>query len=101
MRALAPFLVLLAVCVGITALGFLMGQVDDKNLLLALSVVAVYGLCRWDNEDLRKQVARLERQLADMQRVSDDPTGGLSELGDLRNPSPEQVARALGESERT
>ena len=96
MRTLAPHLVLLAVCVGIVALGILMAQVDDKNLSLALSIAAVYWLCRWEIGELRKEVARLGGQLADISRGRDGPPVGLSDLGDLKTPSPEQVSRALG-----
>jgi hypothetical protein len=101
MQTPARLLVLLALCVGIVALGYLLAQVDDKigNLLLALSVVTVYWLCRWHIDALRKQVDRLEGQIDDLRREREGPTGGLSDLGDLKHPSPEQVARALGRSE--
>jgi hypothetical protein len=100
MQTPARLLVPLALGVGFVALGFLIAQVDDKKaiLLLALSVVTVYWLCRWEIDALRKQVDRLEGQIADLRREREGPTGGLSDLGDLKHPSPEQVARTLGRS---
>ena len=98
MPRFVTFLILALILAGVTGLGILLNQVDDKFLLLTFALVGYTLVCQLEIGDLKKRVRVLETQWASRQ-AAEGGSAALPDLGDLKNPTPEHLARALGQPE--
>jgi hypothetical protein len=96
MNRVIPYLLVGLVVLGFVALAWLLNAIQDR-LYAGIAALILYILRNeWKIGNLEERVESLETQLAaSAAPAASAPT--LAELGDLRNPTPEQLARGLGQ----
>jgi hypothetical protein len=83
----------LVICAAITLLGILSQNVPA--VAVSLGVLLVLWGIDWRFTEIEKRIRHLEAELAN-QRERGPSTDPLAALGDLKNPTPDELSRALG-----
>ena len=96
MNRVIPYLLVGVFVLGLFVLSWLLNAVQDRVTVVVTALILYILRNEWKLATVEERLESLEKKLA---APSDPSAGGpsLAELGDLRNPTPEQLARGLGQ----
>jgi|ERR1043165_8878139 hypothetical protein len=93
MQLVSRIVFVIGVCAAVTVLGVLAQNIP--GVALSIGVLLVLLGIDWRCAALEKRIKQLEEEVA-CQRAHGSATDPVASLGDLKNPSPDQLAKVLG-----